>query len=139
MHYDDTFRARQLNELKIQQENSTIDLLKKCLNESNDQTNKMVNLLDHFETRLNVLNDIIMPVYNDTNTLQIKYSNLQQTVTHLDKIIDYYNSVKNLSQIIQAGPGKDINAYLSQLNKLKMAIEYFAQNKNQSQKKQNVS
>ena len=137
--YEDTFRARQLNELKIQQENSTLDLLKKCLSESNEQTRRMANLLDNFETRLNSLNDIVMPVYEATNALQIKHSNIQNTVMRLDKIIDYYSSVKNLSLIIQAGPGKDINAYLSQLNKLKAAIDYFAANKNQSQKKQNVN
>ena len=77
----------------------------------------------------------------------------------LDNIIEYYNSVKNLSLVIQAGynnlrfiqnklniilyvsisPGKDINTYISQLNRLKQAIDYFEANKNQSQKKQNVS
>lgn len=39
--------------------------------------------------------------------------------------------------MIQAGPGKDINTYISQLNKLRLAIDYFEVNKNQSQKKQN--
>lgn len=39
--------------------------------------------------------------------------------------------------MIQAGPGKDINTYICQLNKLRLAIDYFEVNKNQSQKKQN--
>jgi len=55
----------------------------------------------------------------------------------LDNIIEYYNSVKNLTIVIQAGPGKDINTYISQLNKLRQAIEYFETNHNQSQKQQN--
>jgi len=39
--------------------------------------------------------------------------------------------------VIQAGPGKDINTYISQLNKLRQAIDYFEANHNQSQKQQN--
>ena len=35
-------------------------------------------------------------------------------------------------------PGKDINSYITHLNKLRSAIEYFEKNKNQSQKNQNV-
>ena len=35
-------------------------------------------------------------------------------------------------------PGKEIDSYLSQLNKLRSAIQYFGANKNQSLKKQNV-
>ncbi len=58
-------------------------------------------------------------------------------MSKLDNIIEYYNSVKNLSLVIQAGPGKDINTYISQLNKLRQAIDYFEANHNQSQKQQN--
>ena len=135
--YENTSRIRQFNDMRIQHETQTIDLLQKCMKESSEQTKKMSNLLNNFESRLTALHDLIMPVYEATNTLQIKYSNIQKTVTELDNIIEYYDSVKNLSQVIQAGPGKDINLYLSQMNRLRSAIEYFAANKNQSQKKQN--
>lgn len=135
--YEDTYRIRQLNEMKVQHETQTIDLLKKCLNESEDNTNRMNSLLNNFETRLTSLHDLIVPIYDATNTLQIKHSNINKTVSKLDNIIEYYNSVKNLSLVIQAGPGKDINTYISQLNKLRLAIDYFEANKNQSQKKQN--
>ena len=72
--YEDSYRLRQFNEIKMQQEQQTIQVVKKCLNESNDQTNKMKNLLNNFESRLTALHDLIMPVYDATNTLQIKYS-----------------------------------------------------------------
>lgn len=136
--YSDTFRVRQLNELKIQQELNTNEMLRKCLSESNEQTSRMIGTLDNFESRLTALHDLIMPVYDATNTLQIKYANLQHTVNKLDVIVEHHNSVENLSQVIKAGPGKEINGYLSQLNKLKLAIEYFNINKNQSKKKENV-
>lgn len=135
--YEDTYRIRQLNEMKIQHESQTIDLLNKCLSESEDNTLKMNNMLNNFESRLTSLHDLIVPIYDSTNTLQIKHSNITKTVSKLDNIIEYYNSVKNLSLVIQAGPGKDINTYISQLNKLRLAIDYFEVNKNQSQKKQN--
>lgn len=135
--YEDTYRVRQLNEMKVQHEMQTIDLLNNCLAESEDNTNKMNNILNNFESRLTSLHDLIVPIYDATNTLQIKHSNIQKTVGKLDNIIEYYNSVKNLSLVIQAGPGKDINNYISQLNKLRLAIDYFEANRNQSQKQQN--
>ena len=108
--------------MKVQHEIHTIEVLNKCLNESDESTNKMTNLLNNFESRLNSLHDLIVPIYDATNTLQIKYSSkatrkclwnnkifklifidIQQTVGKLDNIIEYYNSVKNLSLVIQAG------------------------------------
>ena len=67
----------------------------------------------------------------------LTFLDIIKTVGKLDNIIEYYNSVKNLSLVIQAGPGKDISTYISQLNKLRQAIDYFELNKNQSQKRQN--
>ena len=72
--YEDTYRIRQYNEIKMQQEVQTIDVLKSCLKKSNEQTNKMTDLLNNFENRLTALHDLIMPVYDATNTLQVKYS-----------------------------------------------------------------
>jgi hypothetical protein len=72
--YEDTYTIRQFNNNKIKQELFTIQKVKECLSESNEQTNKMKNLLDNFETRLTALHDLIMPVYDATNTLQIKYT-----------------------------------------------------------------
>ncbi len=72
--YEDTYRVRQLNEMKVQHEMQTIDLLNKCLIESDDNTHRMRNLLDNFESRLNGLHDLIVPIYDATNTLQIKHS-----------------------------------------------------------------
>ncbi|CAF0945163.1 unnamed protein product, partial [Brachionus calyciflorus] len=137
MVYEDTYRIRQLNDLKVQHEINSINVLKKCLNESKEQTHKMTNLLDNFESRLSALHDIIVPVYDSTNILQIKHSNLQTAVNQLDNILEYYKTVENLSANIQAGPGQDISSYLSQMDKLKGAIQYFAVNKNQSQKAEN--
>lgn len=135
--YEDTSRLRQLNEISIQNETQRIEWLQRCLRESDENTKKMTNILSTFETKLTSMHDLVMPVYEATNTLQIKYSNLQTTVNQLDSIIEYYDSVKNLSLVVQAGPGKDIKNYLTHLDKLKLAIEYFAANKNQTQKEQN--
>lgn len=75
--YEDTYRIRQLNEMKIQHESQTIDLLNKCLSESDDNTQKMNNMLNNFESRLTSLHDLIVPIYDSTNTLQIKHSSKQ--------------------------------------------------------------
>ena len=72
--YEDTYRIRQLNEMRVQHETQTIDLLNKCLEESDDSTKKMTSLLNNFESRLTSLHDLIVPIYDATNTLQIKYS-----------------------------------------------------------------
>jgi len=69
---EETYRVRHFNEIKIENELQTIDQLRKGLNQSKEQTNKMTNLLDNFESRLTKLHDLIMPVYDATNMLQIK-------------------------------------------------------------------
>lgn len=74
---DDSVRIRQLNDLKINQENSTVEMMQKCLRESSEQTNKMTNILNSFESRLSALHDIIMPVYDATNMLQIKFLSMK--------------------------------------------------------------
>lgn len=74
--FENSVRMRQLNDLKINQENTTIEMMRKCLVESGEQTNKMTNILNSFENRLSVLHDIIMPVYDATNMLQIKFQSL---------------------------------------------------------------
>ena len=76
MNYEDTYRIRQLNEIKVQHELQTISSFKKCLKDSDEVTNKMSNLLTNFEARLNGLHDFITPVYDTTNSLQIKYSSI---------------------------------------------------------------
>ena len=72
--YEDTYRIRQLNEMKIQHESQTYDLLNKGLSESDENTQKMNNMLNSFESRLTSLHDLIVPIYDSTNTLQTKRS-----------------------------------------------------------------
>lgn len=79
MVYEDTYRLRQINDLKIQKDLNSISLLKKCIGESKEQTNKMTSLLDGIEIRLSGLHDLIVPVYDSTNTLQIKHSSMSLT------------------------------------------------------------
>jgi hypothetical protein len=72
--FDDIARIKNLNELKIQRVSQQLDILQKCLQDSNEQTCKMNSLLNGFDNKLSVLNDLIMPVYNSTNSLQIKHN-----------------------------------------------------------------
>jgi hypothetical protein len=74
--YEDSYRTRQFNEMKVQHELQTIDVLSRCLKDSSEQTSKMTNLLNTFEHRLSQLHDLIMPVYDATNTLRIKESSM---------------------------------------------------------------
>jgi hypothetical protein len=74
MHEESGQRTRQLNDASIQQNNQLLDSLKKSLEQSNDQTKKMTSLLDNFEQQLTTMRGHIMPVYEATNILQVKYS-----------------------------------------------------------------
>jgi hypothetical protein len=93
--YEDTYRVRQLNEMKVQHEIHTVDVLNKCLNESDENTNKMKNLLNNFENRLTSLHDLIVPIYDATNTLQIKYS----SIIFLNKL-KYFQNIKLILNFI---------------------------------------
>ena len=62
---------------------------------------------------------------------------LHKAAIQLEKINEYYESVKTSNATIQAGIGNDIKEYFDNLTKVQMAIEYFASNNNQQMKAQN--
>ena len=66
--------TRQLNDVAIEQNNQLLASLRKSLKQSNEQTNKMTSLLDNFETKLTNMRGHILPVYEATKILQIRYS-----------------------------------------------------------------
>ena len=123
MNYEDTEKMFQSNNINIKQELQTISSIKKCLKQSDEVTNKMTNILNNFESKINDLHDLIVPVYDTNNSLQNKYSSIfssffftiilynsnlikidiNKVIGRLDNIVQFHNSVKDLSIIIQAG------------------------------------
>jgi hypothetical protein len=76
MNYEDTEKMFQSNNINIKQELQTISSIKKCLKQSDEVTNKMTNILNNFESKINDLHDLIVPVYDTNNSLQNKYSSI---------------------------------------------------------------
>lgn len=77
MNYnEDTEKMFQSNNINIKQELQTISSIKKCLKQSDEVTNKMTNILNNFESKINDLHDLIVPVYDTNNLLQNKYSSI---------------------------------------------------------------
>ena len=84
------------------------------------------------------------------------FIDIKKVIVSLDGVIEYYETTKNLSQIIRAGqvtsnytnfcdymyyfysPGQDINSYIAQLEKLSSAIKYFTLHGKHTDKMQNV-
>jgi hypothetical protein len=98
-----SYRMRQSNEIQIKHDLDLVNQLRNSLRESNSQTQKMTNILNSFETQLTTMHDLIMPLHEATKTLQIKHSNIQKTSARLEDVIEYYDSVQKLSQVIEAG------------------------------------
>lgn len=50
--FEDTSQMRHFNEILINQQDQNNALLRKCLKESEERTNKMINILNNIEAQL---------------------------------------------------------------------------------------
>lgn len=118
---------------------SSLDQLRHATTESSRVTNKMVGILTHFDERLAKLEGTIQPIYKETGILQSKQEASNQALTKLEYIIRFYTVSGEVEQFIQQGLSPStLEAYLSALNELSRADEYFRKNNPQSPELLNV-
>lgn len=122
--------------LKIEIQN--LNNLKTTEQQCKANTSSIINLLSEFDDRLTKLEQDIQPVYKETGNLQLKQAELVKTLERLDHVIQYYEVVNDVNDIIQVGPTGQLETYMQSLKRLKMAIQYFSQNNPDSPEYQNV-
>lgn len=125
---------------KLRSATRSVEKLKKLLNGSNDNCNKMCEILTHFDDRLKKLEETVKPVYKETNNLQKKQENNTLGRARLDYAIKFYTVVGEVRSTIISGPGAtSFELYLRELDRLTEAMRYFECNNPESVEMLNVS
>jgi len=124
---------------KLAMEKDNLDWLKEQCAESEQLASGMIGILCSFEKRLGKLEETILPVYQETGNLQRRQENIDKTLEELDHVISYYNVSKNVEPIIREGPnGTTLKQFLTAMDKLKDALDYFSANNPGSLELENV-
>lgn len=127
-------------ELKLEKESGCLAQLKDHVDKYHDLSNSMSTILTKFEQRLGKLEQTILPVYNQTEHLQKRQKNLQSTLQCLESVLSHYEASQEQCNLIHLGPSEgDIADFLTGLDKLKRAKDYFLNNNPQSVELENVT
>lgn len=124
---------------KLEKENYNLSLLKDSLQRSSQLTRGMTSILNSFENRLAKLEQTILPVYNETENLQLRQEHIEKTITALDHVINYYSVSKDVEHIIKDGPTNGLDCYLESIGKIQNSIKYFEKNNPQSSELHNLT
>ncbi|XP_057665546.1 exocyst complex component 7 isoform X1 [Diorhabda carinulata] len=127
---------------KLRKEQANLLLLQERLIKSSKLTEGIGNILNTFEQRLSRLEDTILPVYNETETLRRAQCNIEPTLQLLDNVINHYEVSGDVEHIIEKGPGEggtDLQSYIYALERLSGAQKYFEKNIPQSVELINVT
>ncbi|XP_040290595.1 exocyst complex component 7 isoform X4 [Bufo bufo] len=124
---DASSRKREIEE-KLKQEEEMLTFIKESLDKSDQLTNNMVSILSSFESRLMKLENSIIPVHKQTETLQRLQENVDSTLSCLDHVISYYHVATETEKVIKDGPSGRLEEYLSCIAKIQKAVEYFQDN-----------
>ncbi|XP_063315078.1 exocyst complex component 7 isoform X5 [Pelobates fuscus] len=120
-------RKRAIEE-KLKQEEETLNFIRESLDKSDQLTNNMVSILSSFESRLMKLENSIIPVHKQTETLQRLQENVERTLSCLDHVISYYHVATETEKVIKEGPSGRLEEYLGCIAKIQKAVEYFQDN-----------
>ncbi|XP_037035479.1 exocyst complex component 7 [Bradysia coprophila] len=124
----------------VGKENSKLSRLKDRVDKYHDLSNSMSTILTTFEHRLGKLEQTILPVYNETEHLQNRFKNLDSTLQCLETVLSHYDASQEVCNLIHIGPFEgNITEFLSALDKLKKAKDYFYYNNAQSVELENVT
>ncbi|XP_039766962.1 exocyst complex component 7 isoform X5 [Ornithorhynchus anatinus] len=120
-------RRREIED-KLKQEEETLSFIRDSLEKSDQLTKNMVSILSSFESRLMRLENSIIPVHKQTETLQRLQENVEKTLFCLDHVISYYHVASDTEKVIKEGPSGRLEQYLGCLAKIQKAVEYFQDN-----------
>lgn len=135
-HLDNTTEI----ESKLEHESGSLTLLKDRVDKYHDLSNSMSTILTKFEQRLGKLEQTILPVYNQTEHLQKRQKNLQSTLQCLESVLSHYEASQEVCNLIHLGPSEgDVSDFLTALDRLKRAKDYFLNNNPQSVELENVT
>ncbi|XP_074649537.1 exocyst complex component 7-like isoform X2 [Tubulanus polymorphus] len=115
-------------DLILAREGKNLNLLTESLERSNKMTKNMTSVLQSFDLRLRKLEENITPVYLETGNLQRRQENIEKTMVNLDHVIGLYHIAKDSEKSVRDGPSNGLEEYLSSMEKIQQAFDYFMKN-----------
>ncbi|OAF67428.1 Exocyst complex component 7 [Intoshia linei] len=100
--------------------------IEKLLNKSNELSLEMSDLMHSFDEKLGNVEKLIKPLYKNMEERQRAQNNMDQLEKGIDTVLGYYKSVVDIEKFIQdAGDIPNITLYISKIQELKLALDYF--------------
>ncbi|KIY52298.1 hypothetical protein FISHEDRAFT_69988 [Fistulina hepatica ATCC 64428] len=106
-------------------ESAEIELLEQNINKTRHISNRMINILDSFDTRLAKLEKSILPLYNSTQILQRRANNIEKALLKIDEVASNHEGIEAEEALILRGPQPgQIDAYRDALERLNASIAF---------------
>uniref|UniRef100_F6WWX5 Exocyst complex component 7 n=1 Tax=Ciona intestinalis TaxID=7719 RepID=F6WWX5_CIOIN len=125
---EQTQRRKQEIENRLSEEKKRSEMIKASLEKADQLTNSMVTILNQFDERLHKLEDTILPVHRKTKDLQRLQDNIEKTLSSLDHVISYHHVAHDVEPIVRQGPSRQVDKYLSCMERLVQAVNFFSEN-----------
>lgn len=124
---------------KLEQIETGLEVLREAARRNEQVTNHIVGILNSFEDRIGRLQNTILPVYQQTESLRSKQQNLEKSLKLIDEVISYYNVSKEVDVIIRNGPsGASLDEFLQAMMQIENAVKYFEKYNPQSVELENL-
>ncbi|KAL0062598.1 exocyst complex component exo70 [Marasmius tenuissimus] len=106
-------------------ESAEIELLEQNLNKTRQISQRMTSILNSFDTRLAKLEKSILPLYNSTQILNRRASNIEKALLKIDEVASNQEGVAAEEALILRGPQTgQLEAYQDALERLNASIAF---------------
>ncbi|XP_038047296.1 exocyst complex component 7-like isoform X1 [Patiria miniata] len=122
---EDTVQKIQDIDEKLIKGAEDLTFIQESLSKSSQMTSNMVTILTSFEERLAMLEQNILPVHRETVSLQKLQENLSVTLSVFDDVLSHHDAVRDLEQAVKAGAGNGLEQYLSHMQQIEDAKNFF--------------
>ncbi|PLW50127.1 hypothetical protein PCASD_01797 [Puccinia coronata f. sp. avenae] len=108
----------------LDQSAADLVLLSNSLDKSKRITENLAKMLSGFDDRLSRLERTIVPIHNDTRTLNRINANIDQTILAVDKLLAHHDAAIHQEIAIQNGPNPNqLGAFMSSLDEIVQSIQ----------------
>ncbi|KAG7097952.1 hypothetical protein E1B28_005263 [Marasmius oreades] len=108
-------------------ESAEIELLEQNLNKTRQISQRMTLILNSFDTRLAKLEKSILPLYNSTQILNRRASNIEKALMKIDEVAGNHEGIAAEEALILRGPKTgQIEVYQDALERLNASIAFKA-------------
>ncbi|XP_030645552.1 exocyst complex component 7-like [Chanos chanos] len=115
-------------EAKLKQEQDFTSVIRGSLQRNDQLTSRLESVLSSCESRLERLENSLIPVHQQTQILHNVKLNVDETLICLDQVIYHYQVIRETDRTIAQGPTGRLGEYLACLDQIRRSEEYFQEN-----------